>query len=270
MLPGVNPFTNFPNPKSDMLQTITENSVEIPTPDGTADGFLYHAEGESLSPGLIFLTDIGGIRPAQQQMAKRIAAEGYGALIPNIFYRTSCTPVFDFKPNFAEERTKKRLAELSEPLTPEAIERDASAYVDFLSKQEVVKSGGLGVVGHCFSGAMALRMAATRPDKIAAVALFHAGRLFTDSPTSPHLLLPKIKAQLYFGHAVEDRGMPAESIKKLEHALRIWGGKYKSETYEGAYHSWTTPDSPVYNHDQAERAFQQLKNLLATTLDRSG
>ncbi len=249
-----------------MPRPVTENSLEIPTPDGNADGFLYYPEGEGRSPGLIFFTDIGGVRPAQQQMAKRIAAEGYAVLMPNIFYRTSRTPVFDF----AEERTKKRLAELSEPLTPEAIDRDASAYVDFLSKQEVVKSGGMGVVGHCFSGAMALRIAALRPDKIAAVALFHAGRLFTDSPTSPHLLLPKIKAQLYFGHAVEDRGMPAESIKKLEHALQIWGGKYKSETYEGAYHSWTTPDSPVYNLDQAERAFQQLKNLLANSLRSPG
>jgi len=36
--------------------------------------------------------------------------------------------------------------------------------------------------------------------------------------------------------------------------------------YDGAYHSWTVPDSPVYNQPQAERAFEKLTNLFAETL----
>ena len=30
--------------------------------------------------------------------------------------------------------------------------------------------------------------------------------------------------------------MPAEAIKNLDGALEAWGGKYKSEIYDGAYH----------------------------------
>jgi carboxymethylenebutenolidase len=111
-----------------------------------------------------------------------------------------------------------------------------------------------------------LRIAARRPEKIAAAASFHGGGLFTDAPTSPHLVLPRVKAQLYFGHAVEDRSMPKESIEKFEQALAAWGGKYESETYDGAYHSWTTLDSPVYNKAQAERAFGKLTALFDATL----
>ena len=111
-----------------------------------------------------------------------------------------------------------------------------------------------------------MRIAAARPDKIAALASFHAGRLFIDTPQSPHLLLPHIKARLYFGHAVQDKSMSLESIEKFEAALREWGGEFESETYDGAYHSWTTLDSPVYNAPQAERAFQKLTQLFATTL----
>ncbi len=145
-------------------------------------------------------------------------------------FRSSRLPLFNFKPNFTEDRTKQRLAELTAPLTPDAVERDASAYVDFLAKQDAVSHGRIGVVGYCFSGAVALRIAAARPDKIAAAASFHGGNLCTDKPASPHLLLPKVNARLYFGHAVEDRGMPEESIKKLEQSLQTWGGKYESET----------------------------------------
>jgi carboxymethylenebutenolidase len=124
----------------------------------------------------------------------------------------------------------------------------------------------MGVVGYCFSGALAMRTAATRPDRIAAAASFHGGRLFTDAPTSPHLVLPRIKARLYFGHATQDQTMPQEAIEKLNRALQTWGGVYESEVYEGAYHSWTVPDSPVYNQPQAERAFAKLTWLFAKTL----
>jgi len=124
----------------------------------------------------------------------------------------------------------------------------------------------MGVVGYCATGSMAIRIAAARPDRIAAAASFHGGRLFTEAPTSPHLVLPGIKAALYFGHAIQDRSMPDEAIEKLTRALESWGGRYESEVYEGAYHSWTVPDSPVYNQSQAERAFQKLTDLFTRTL----
>jgi carboxymethylenebutenolidase len=111
-----------------------------------------------------------------------------------------------------------------------------------------------------------MRAAAARPDRIAAVASFHGGRLYTDQPTSPHRLLPRIKAGLYFGHAVDDKSMPADQISKFEDELKAWGGRYQSETYEGALHGWTVPGSPVYNHAQAERAFGKLTQLFGETL----
>src|SRR5262249_54759769 len=157
--------------------------------------------------------------PSHKDMARRLAAESYVVLVPNIFYRTSKVPVYDFKPDFGgDERTARRLLELRTPLTPEAIERDASKYVHFLAALEFVADCGIGVVGYCLSGAMAMRTAAARPDKIAAAASFHGGRLYTDLPTSPHLTLSRIGARLYFGHAVKDNGMPAEAIQKLNEA----------------------------------------------------
>jgi carboxymethylenebutenolidase len=239
--------------------------VEILTADGVCDAVVFRPDTGARASAVIRLTDIGGIRPAQVEMAGRLAGLGYVVLMPNIFYRTRRPPIFDFPFNMAEERTQKRLAELREPLTPEAVERDATSFVDFLATTET-GGRGMGVVGYCFSGSLAMRTAAARPDKMAAMASFHGGGLCTDAPTSPHLMLPRIKARLYFGHAVQDRSMPQEAIDKLNQALDRWGGRYESEVYEGAYHSWTTPDSPVYNQPQAERAFEKLEQLLAATL----
>lgn len=244
-----------------------EEKIDIHTPDGTSEGFLYLPDGTGPWPGVIYYTDIGGIRSTFEDMAKRLAAKGYAVLLPNVFYRTGKLPVFDFPLKFGDERTTKRLAELSGPLTAEAISCDASDYVDFLAHQPSVKPGGMGVVGYCFTGKMALYTAFSRPDRIAAAATFHAGGLATDAPNSPHLVLSRpIPARLYFGHAVDDKSMPTSAIEKLNAALKAWGGQYESEIYAGAYHSWTVPGSPVYSQPQAERAFEKLTSLFAQTL----
>jgi len=252
------------------VENIMETEVAIRTADGTADGFLYtpsdgRTPGGAGWPGAMHLVDIGGIRESHRRMSKRLASKGYVVLLPNVFYRVGKAPFFDWPINADDERTMRSLNELRESLPPAAVERDGAAYIDFLAKQESVSGGAMGAVGYCFTGAMALRFAAVRPDKIAAAASFHGGRLYTDDPANPHTLLPRIKARLYFGHAMEDRSMPNEAISKFESALASWGGKYESETYR-ALHGWTVPDSPAYNKPQAERAFEKLTELFGAAL----
>lgn len=243
-----------------------EREVQIATPDGTADGYLYYEDDGRPRPAVIELTDIRGIRPATRDMARRLAEQGYVVLLPNVFYRTRRPPMFDFEMQWGTERTMTRFAELTTPITPEAMERDGAAYVEFLSRQPQVAAGPMGAVGYCFSGALALRTAAARPDRVRAAASFHGGGLYGDAPTSPHLVLPRVKADLLFGHADQDRSMPAEAIAKFDQALAAWGGRFTSEVYPHAGHGWTVPDSPVYDQPQAERAFSELNALLRKAL----
>jgi carboxymethylenebutenolidase len=186
-------------------------------------------------------------------------------LTPNIFYRVSKSPVFPFEPDFASERTRTRFAELKAPLTPDAMARDGSAYIDFLASQPFVGSDPMGVIGFCFAGQFALRVAAVRPDRIGAAASFHGGGLFTDTAESPHLVLPRVKARLYFGHASNDQSMSAEAIEKFESALEQWGGAYQSETYP-ARHGWMIPGREIHDPKQAARGFTKLMELLDETL----
>src|ERR1700694_2275915 len=222
------------------FEGMIEQLLEIRTPDGTADALLVRPESRDPLPAVINLTDGLGFRQAFADQSKRIAEQGYVVLTPNIFYRTSKSPVFPFEPDFANERTRTRFGELKAPLTPDAMARDGSAYVDFLAAQSFVSKGPMGGIVFCFAGQFALRVAAARPDRIGAAASFHGGGLFTDSDESPHLLLPRVKARLYFGHASNDQSMPTAAIQKLESALEDWGGNYQSETYD-ARHGWMIP-----------------------------
>ena len=121
-----------------------EQNLEIPAADGLTEALLIRPESNDPLPAVINLTDGLGFRPAFAEQSKRIAERGYVVLTPNIFYRTSRTPVFPFDPDFGDERTRERFNQLKDPLTPVAMERDGSAYIDFLASQPFVSSGPMG------------------------------------------------------------------------------------------------------------------------------
>lgn len=244
---------------------MSEEAIEFRTQDGTVDGYFYPPPSGDAA-GVIHLTDIGGIRPAARELAARVAEQGFAVLLPNVFYRTDKPPVWKFPMVWGDDRSTQRFGELVKPLTPDAVQRDAAAFTEYLaSLKGVAKGKKMGVVGFCFTGSVAMRMAAALPQKIGAVASFHGGGLYNDSPASPHLILSQIdkSTRLYFGHATEDRSMPAEAIGKLEAALSGWGGKFESEIYP-ARHGWTMPGSQVYSEPDAERAFKKQIEVLSS------
>ncbi len=244
-----------------------EQHIRIAMPQGQADAFLFTPENNESGltlPAVIDYPDIRGIRETTREMSQRVANEGYLVLSPNVFYRFGPPPVFDDVPwDFTNPQTLDRFKELTSPLTPEAFAADTKAYVRALDEHGAAP-GPIAVIGHCFTGTLALYTAAALPDRVAAAVSFHGGGLYKkDDPTSPHLQIPKIKASLYFGHAKDDNSMPAPAIEQLEKSLADWGGLYESEIYN-AGHGWTVPDNPAYNQPEAERAHAKLLSLLPT------
>jgi carboxymethylenebutenolidase len=233
--------------------------------DGSAEAFVY-TPGDGPHPGLLFYTDVFGIRPDVQSVARRFAEAGYTVLMPNIFYRYGKLPLLDFEFQRGEERSMKALAGLFASLTGPMMEKDAPYYVEALFNRNDVSGEKIAVVGYCFSGAMALRTAAVAPDKVAAAASFHGGRLVTEAEDSPHTCIPQVKSELYFGHAVDDPIATPEQIAKLEDTLKDWGGVFQSEMYEGARHGWTMPGREVFNEKQAERAYDKMLDLMKRTI----
>jgi len=241
-----------------------ETKAEIP--GIAAEALFFRPDGIADFPGIVFLTDIWGIRPANIGVAKRLAAQGFAVLMPNVFHRFARIAPDGFEHGSAEEKTKAMYA-LFAALTPENMASDGRSYVDFLLAQKGVKQGKAGVVGYCFTGQMAVRTAAAEPDKVAAAASFHGGFLVTDMPDSPHKILGPIKARLYFGHAVQDSTATPEQVEILEASLRDWHGAFESEFYQGALHGWTVPGRDVYNEIQAERAFEKMVELFEGALE---
>jgi carboxymethylenebutenolidase len=240
--------------------------VDVTTPDGVADSYLARPDDAS-HPGVLFIMDALGLRPAIYEMADRIAADGYVVLAPNVFYRAGRSPVVPL-PDLTDPDQRmsffQKLRPLMDQLTTDRLEADTGAYLDYLA--EAAGPGPVVITGYCMGGRVGWRMAAAYPERVAALAGFHAGGLVTDAPDSPHLSAGEIRAELYFGFADQDRSMTAEQIARLERALDDAGAHYRSEVYAGAEHGYTMPDTPAYNEAARERHFRELRALLERTL----
>jgi carboxymethylenebutenolidase len=151
-------------------------------------------------------------------------------------------------------------------LTPERAMSDADAYLDFLAAHDQVDEGPVGTIGYCMGGALALRTAAHRPERVAAAAAFHPARLATDAPDSPHLLVDRLRAEVYVASADRDKGMPPEQQERLDVALTEAGVTHACEQYDGATHGFTMSDTAVYDEAATERHWQALLPLLERTL----
>jgi carboxymethylenebutenolidase len=114
---------------------------------------------------------------------------------------------------------------------------------------------------------MSLTAAGTYPDRIAATASYHGGRLASDAPDSPHLLAPRIKSRVYVAGAIEDASFPDDMKARLEDALTRAGVDHTIETYP-AKHGWVLRDTPVYDAAASERHWQTMVALFDATLRR--
>jgi len=241
--------------------------VSIPTPDGNARAFVFTPEGQGPWPAVILYMDAIAIRPALFEMAERLAAGGYYVLLPDMFWRAGDYPQIDAKKVFTDEALRAELFTKLMPSTnPEKSMRDTGAFLAWIAAQPLAKPGPVGATGYCMGAGMALRAAGTYPDKVTACAGFHGGRLATDEPDSPHLLAPKIEAEVYMAGADNDGGFPPEQADRLREALTAAGVTNTVVIYEGALHGWVPADTPVHNPAAAERHWTALFDLLDRNL----
>jgi carboxymethylenebutenolidase len=240
--------------------------VDIRTPDGTADAYFVHPSAGA-HPGVLIWPDIFGLRPAFRQMAQRLAGSGYAVLVINPFYRTRHAPTAPEHADFNDPPTRSALMGLMSSLTPVTALTDANAFVPWLDGQAAVdRKRRIGTTGYCMGGPFTMRTAAAFPDRIGAGASFHGGSLVTDKPDSPHLLVPKMKAHFLFAIAENDDQRQPEAKDVLRAAFAKARLPAEIEVYAGTMHGWCPPDSQVYNHDQAEKAWSRMLALFKSAL----
>ena len=243
--------------------SIAMRKVEFSTPDGTLDGEFY-ADASSPAPGIIFWPDIAGIRPANRQMAQRLAEAGYAVLLANPYYRSVKGQQFSDFADFAGNDGFKKVGPWREKLSVQGMMTDHRAAADWLMKQDAVDTArGMASQGYCMTGSAGIVGPAAAPE-IRAGCSFHGGGLVSDKPDSPHTLFKDGKHYLVAIAENDDAKSPGDKTVLKEAAAKA-GADAEIEVYP-ADHGWTVPDSPSYDAPAAERAWSRMLAIYKSAL----
>ena len=245
---------------------VSESDVTIATPDGEADAFFAHPDGRATAAVLIW-PDILGLRPAFKMMAKRLAGDGYAALVVNPYYRQAQAPLVEVGDSFSDPDVRAKIIPYARALNQDTNRTDARAFIDWLDEQPAVDtSRGVGTMGYCMGGPMTFVTAHERADRVRAGGSYHGGGLVTGAPTSPHRLVGAMRADFLVAIAENDHekapqveGVLRETFAKTDNTAEI-------EVYAGTKHGWCPPDSRVYDEAQADKAWARTLALFETAL----
>jgi carboxymethylenebutenolidase len=245
---------------------MSQEPISIRTREGECPAYVFTGADGGRHPAVIFFMDGLGIRPTLFEMGQRLADHGYVVLLPDLFYRAGRYEPLDPKEVFASGDARSALAHLFSSTDNLRAGADTEAFLAYLGTRNDVIGTKAGTTGYCMGGAISLTAAGTYPDRVAAAASFHGGNLATDTELSPHLLAPQITGRVYVAGADNDSSYPPEMAARLEQALTDAGVDHRCEIYDGALHGWTMADFPVFNQAAAERHWDELVALFASTL----
>ena len=227
-------------------------TVEFPSDGGTASGYLARPPGGS-GPGVIVVQEWWGLVPAIKETADRLAAAGFVALVPDLYHG-----------EMAMHDEMDKAARLMQELPPDRAARDMSGAVDFLANHDATTGRGIGVVGFCMGGMLALLLAANRPDRIKAAVPFYG---FPQGEMEPDWAELACSVR---GHMAEkDDFFGPEAARALEGKLRAMGKDVTLTVHPGTGHAFMGPHNALGTLDEklAEEIWPGVAAFLHEQLD---
>lgn len=242
--------------------------VEVTTADGTCPAVIVTPDGDGPWPAVIVFQDAGGMRPALVGLAEQIAALGYVAFLPDMYYRHGEWEPFDFPAILRREpEAFAYLEKMGYSVTRTLAISDTAAFLEFLSGRPEVAGTKFGSTGYCMGGALSLAAASGHPDQIVAAGAFHPSHLVSDAADSPQRLVGSMRARAYIAAADNDPLFPPEHHEIFKAALDEGGVDYRLVTYAGARHGFAIPGAASYNPEAFARHIDALRDLYGSTLN---
>ncbi|HVD02129.1 MAG TPA: dienelactone hydrolase family protein [Candidatus Dormibacteraeota bacterium] len=250
---------------------MAEKMTRVQTADGVMPVFIVHPDQGGPFPTAVLYQDGVGFREQVKDNARRLAAGGFFCAAPDLFYRAGEGLHFDFATLAtlgADSPERERMMSTVRTVTPERVATDTRALLAAIVSEREAAPGPKVCVGYCMGARMALHIAATLPDEFVAAAGIHPGALVTDQADSPHHELSRVRAELYFAFAENDRTATPELIDRFRDEMSRQGVRGVVERLPGTSHGFAMADLPVYDRDAAERHFERTLGLWRRNLEQ--
>jgi carboxymethylenebutenolidase len=219
--------------------------VKYPIEGGEMRAYSAKPKGAGKLAGVIVIHENRGLNPHTEDIARRVALEGYHAVAPDALSPFGGTPA-----NPDEARP------LFQKLDRTANTKNFVAAVAYL-KTGPQATGKVACMGFCWGGAATNQVAVNAPDLTAAVPFYGSQPAAED--------VPKIKAAMLIHYAGNDERINA-GIPAFEEALKKAGVEYAIHMYEGAGHAFMNDTGQRYHKEAAELAWKRTVAFLKEKL----
>jgi carboxymethylenebutenolidase len=233
------------SPQDKRLKT---EMVEIASPNGSGNvkGYLARpANASGKLPGVLVVHENRGLNPHIEDIARRIALDGYMAFAPD-----ALTPLGGYPGD--EDKARELFAKLDQPSTLEDFVA-SSAYL----KTRADCSGKIGVVGFCYGGGIAHTLSTRLPDLNAAVSFY--------GNHPPAQNAAKVKSPLLIHFAGVDERINA-AWPTYEAALKEASVAYTAHQYPGTQHGFNNDTTPRFDATSAKLAWDRTMAFFNKTL----
>ena len=240
-----------------------ENTVRILTRDGRMLSYYAHPDEPGDYPAVIIYMDAPGIRQELRDFAKRVAANGYFCLLPDMYYRLG---EVRFRLSHRDDAMSTVVGACRYSINNELVMSDTAAMLKWLGGHSRASTQRVGCIGYCMSGAYVYSAMGTFPEQMAAGASLFGLDVITRNADSPHLLTDKIKGDLYFGFAEHDPPVPTSWYKKIPAMLNERGIANTLDVFPNTHHGFSFPERQVYDQYAAERSWGRIFGMFQTRL----
>ena len=226
--------------------------IDIKTTTGSGmTGYLALPEAAK-APGILLVQEIFGVNSHIKEVADLYAAAGFVVLAPDAFWRQA--PNIEL--GYDQEGMQKGMG-LAKQLDPAQSLQDMKDAVETLRHLPEC-TGKVGVVGYCFGGTVAYKLATA--DAVDVAVGYYGGGIESSLDSAKNLHCPLM---LHFGE--KDAHITAASVDKIKAALKD-KGHVEVYVYPGADHGFNCDQRASYNRFAAMLAYGRSYNLLKSAL----
>jgi carboxymethylenebutenolidase len=232
--------------KDDPRITVEHPTVESPEGNGNIKGYLAKPKGSGRFPAVLVVHENRGLNPYIEDVARRLATDGFLAFAPDGLTSAGGFP-----------GDNEKGGELFAKVDRKKMGEDFVAAALWL-KARSDSTGKLGVVGFCFGGGVANNLAVRLGDQLQAAVPFYGGQ-------PPAAEVAKIKAHMLIQYAGLDKridgGWPA-----FEEALKANHVDYTMYMYDGVNHGFHNDTTPRYDEAAAKLAWKRTVEFFKKNL----
>jgi carboxymethylenebutenolidase len=230
---------------------LTAGEVKIPAQGGEIPAYRAMPATGTGFPTILVVQEVFGVHEWIRDICRRLATMGYYAIAPELYARQGDpTKISD---------TNQLMKDIVSKVSDAQVMGDLDAAVAYAKSTGKANMARLGITGFCWGGRIVWMYAGHNPNLKAAVAWYGpVARAYHEGDKTVMEIVPNIKASVLGLYGGDDPGIPADTVQKINAAMKAAGKTSEVVIYPETPHGFLADYRPSYRKEASEDGWKLL------------